>query len=181
MNLRVNADSIAKQASSAAGEIVTEIEKVHGPIWASRQELCKLIISLASAILVGTITFAEKIVDTHNASPCAGLVLVASWLFFLISICSSLLTVWYAGIFQTLRARFVNSEPQLKKDASEIKADNQEDLIQKAMDLVKKYSDSPLNAMKPADERTALFTRVALVSFCLGLAAFIVCGALQVT
>lgn len=181
MNLRVNADYIAKQASSAAGEIVTEIEKVHGPIWASRQELCKLIISLASVILVGTITFAEKIVDAHNASPCAGLVLVASWLFFFVSICSSLLTEWYAGIFQTLRARFVNSEPQLKKDASEIKTDNQEELVQKAMDLVKKYSDSALNAMKPADARTALFTRVALVTFCLGLAAFIVCGALQVT
>lgn len=181
MSLQVNADYVAKQASAAAGEIITKIEKVHGPIWASRQELCKLIISLASAVLVGTITFAEKIVDAHNASPCAGLILVASWLFFFALICSALLTVWYAGIFQTLRARFVNSEPQLKKDASEIQADTQEELVQKAMDIVKKYSDAALIAMKPPDERTALFTRVALVAFCLGLAAFIVCGALQVT
>jgi hypothetical protein len=45
MTLQVNADYVAKQASVAAGEIVTEIEKVHGPIWASRQELCKLIIT----------------------------------------------------------------------------------------------------------------------------------------
>jgi len=181
MSLRVNAEHVATQASSAAGEIVTEIEKVHGPIWASRQDLCKLIVSLASAILVGTIAFAEKIVGAHNASPCAGFVLVSSWLLFFVSICSSLLTVWYAGIFQTLRARFVNSEPQLQKDASEIKADTEEELVQKAMDLVKRYSDSALNAMKPADERTAMFTRVALITFCLGLAAFIVCGALQVT
>ena len=181
MNLQVNSDYVAKQASAAAGEIVTEIEKVHGPIWASRQELCKLIISLASAVLVGTITFAEKIVDAHNASPCAGPVLVVSWLLFFASICSALLTLWYAGIFQTLRARFVNSEPQLKEEASKIQANTQEELVQKTIDLVKKYSDAALNAMKPADEKTALFTGAALVTFCLGLAAFIICGALQVT
>lgn len=181
MNLQVNADYVAKQAGAAASEIVTEIEKVHGPIWASRQELCKLIISLASAVLVGTITFAEKIVDSHNASPYAGLVLVVSWLLFFASICSALLTVWYAGIFHTLRARFVNSEPQLKEEASKIQANTPEELVQKSMDIVKKYSDAALNAMKPADERTALFTGAALATFCLGLAAFIVCGALQVT
>jgi hypothetical protein len=93
MNLTVNADYVAKQASSAAGEIVSEIEKVHGPIWISRLEFCKLIISLASAILVGTITFAEKILDAHKASQCAVLALEASWLLFFVSICSSLLTV----------------------------------------------------------------------------------------
>lgn len=179
MNLQVNADYVAEQANSAADEIVTKIERVHGPIWANRQELCKLIISLASAILVGTITFAEKVVSANSASSCAGLILVASWLFFFVSICSSLLTVWYAGVFQTLRARFNNSKPQLKRDASEIKADNQEELDQQTIDLVKQYSDSALNAVKPADERTAIFTRVAMVSFCLGLAAFITCGALQ--
>ena len=181
MNLQVNADDIAKQASAAAGVIVTEIEKVHGPIWASRLELCKLIISLASAILVGTITFSEKIVDTHSASPWIGLVLVLSWLLFFASICSALFTVWFAGIFQTLRARFVNSEPQLKEEASKIQANTQEELVQKTIDLVKNFSDTALNAMKPADGRTALFTGAALVTFCLGLAAFIVCGALQFT
>ena len=181
MSLPVNADYIAEQASSAASEIVSEIEKVHGPIWVSRQELCKLIISLASVILVGTITFAEKILDVHKASPGVGLSLEASWLLLFVSICSSLLTVWYGGIFQTLRARFVNSEPQLRKAASDIQANTKEELFQKEMDLVKKYSNSTLNAMKPADERTDLFTRIAIVTFCLGLAAFIVCGALHVT
>jgi len=181
MTLQVNADYVAKQASAAAGEIVTEIEKVHGPIWASRQDLCKLIISLASAVLVGTITFAEKIVDLNNALPCVGLILVVSWLLFFASACSALLTVWYAGTFQTLRARFVNLEPQLKEEASKIQVRTPEELVNKSMDIVKKYSDAALNAMKPADERTALFTGAALVTFCLGLAAFIVCGALQVT
>lgn len=181
MNLQVNADDIARRARAAANGIVTEIEKVHGPIWAYRQEFCKLIISLASAVLIGTITFAEKIVDAHNASPCAGLILVVSWLFFFISICSALLTVWYACTFQTLRALFVNTEPQLKEEAAKIQASTQEELIQIAMDIVKKFSDMAFNAMKPADERTALFMRIALVSFCLGLATFIVCGALQVT
>jgi hypothetical protein len=181
MTLQVNADYVAKQASAAADEIVTEIEKVHSPIWASRQDLCKLIISLASAVLVGTITFAEKIVDSNNTSPCVGLILVVSWLLFFASIYSALLTVWYAGTFQTLRARFINLEPQLKDEASKIQASSPEELVQRSMDVVKKYSDAALNAMKPADERTALFTRAALVTFCLGLATFIVCGALQVT
>jgi hypothetical protein len=180
--MKVNADYVAKQAGSAADEIVTEIEKVHGPIWASLKELCKLIISLASAILVGTITFAEKILDAHKASPGAVLALKASWLLFFVSICSSLLTVWYAGMFQTLRARFLNSEPQLKKDASNIQANSQQELDQKILDLVEQYSNSALNVVKPADERTALYTRIALVTFnCAALAVFIVCGALKVT
>ena len=181
MNLQVNADYVAKQASAAASEIVIEIEKVHGPIWASRQELCKLIITLASAVLVGTITFAEKIIDSHSISSCASLFLLVGWLLFFVSICSALLTVWYAGVFQTLRARFVNAEPQLKEEASKIQANTTEELVQKSMDVVKKYSDAALDSMRPADEKTAFFTGAALLTFCLGLAAFIVCGALQVT
>jgi hypothetical protein len=102
-------------------------------------------------------------------------------LLFFVSICSALLTVWYAGTFQTLRARFVNLEPQLKEEASKIQADTPEELIQKSMGIVKKYSDASLYAMQPADEKTTFFTGAALATFCLGLAAFIVCGALQVT
>lgn len=180
MNLQVNADYVAKRASEASGEVVTEIERVHGPIWVGRQELCKLIISLASAVLVGTITFAEQIVDAHNASPRAGLLLAVSWLLFFASICSALLSMWYAGTFQTLRARFINSEPQLKEEASKLQATTQEELVNKTLDLVKKYGDAALSAMKPADEKTAFFTGAALATFCLGLAAFIICGALQV-
>jgi ABC-type siderophore export system fused ATPase/permease subunit len=163
MSLQVNSDYVAKQASAAASEIVAEIEKVHGPIWASRQELCKLIITLASAVLVGTITFAEKIIGSHNTSYYAGLVLLVSWSLFFVSICSALLTIWYAGVLQTLRARFANA------------------LVTKSMDIMKKYSDAALNAMVPADEKTAFFTGAALSAFCLGLAVFIICGALQVT
>ena len=178
---QITVDNCAKQASSAVGDIISEIEKVHGPIWVSRLQFCKLIISLASAILVGTITFAEKILTAHKASPCATLALESSWLLFFVSICSSLLTVWYAGIFKTIRARFVNYEPQFMKDASEIHADSHEEWVQMEMDIVKQYADAALNPIKPADERTDLFTRVALVTFFLGLAAFIVCGTLQVT
>jgi ABC-type bacteriocin/lantibiotic exporter with double-glycine peptidase domain len=181
MSLQVNSDYVAKQASAAASEIVAEIEKVHGPIWASRQELCKLIITLASAVLVGTITFAEKIIGSHNTSYYAGLVLLVSWSLFFVSICSALLTIWYAGVLQTLRARFANAEPHLKEDALKIQTDTLEELVTKSMDIMKKYSDAALNAMVPADEKTAFFTGAALSAFCLGLAVFIICGALQVT
>lgn len=181
MPLPVNAGHIAKQAGSVAGEIATEIEKVHGPIWSTREELCKLIISLACAVLAGTITFAEKIVSSPNASPWAGRLLVVSWVLLFISICLSLVSVWYAGTFRTLRARFVNSEPQLKELASQIQANTQRERAEREMALVRAWSDSALAAIAPADARTASFTRGALVAFCFGLTAFIVCGALRVT
>src|SRR5689334_5634133 len=50
------------------------------------KDLAKSFLTLVSAILVGTITFSEKIVNFQTASTAQRLLVIASWTFFVLSI-----------------------------------------------------------------------------------------------
>lgn len=175
-----NPEMVVLQTSSAANEIIDEIEKVHGPIWAGRQELCKLIITLSSALLAGTITFSGKILETPDPTGCIRPVLVLSWVMTYASICFCLVTMWYSNKFHDIRARLVNSEAELAAQASSLEAANEEQLVMETLALVKKHTEAILSKVRPADRKTQLLTLLALITYCLGIGAFIVCGALKI-
>ena len=67
-------NDIQKAVELTAKMINSEIAEIHGPLWNFRVEYAKLLISLCSVILVGTITFSSSLFN-----PKSGIV-YASWL-----------------------------------------------------------------------------------------------------
>lgn len=179
MALKVDPSVLTKRARAAAKATAEEMSATHGQYWAGRVDIAKLVLSLSSAIVVGSAAFANKIVETA-AAPIVSWVLVGSWLFFFLSISCCLASLWHANTLNSFRARFSSSELEMKKEAGELKADEQEALIQSVLSLVKKYSDQALLPLESADILSDKFARASMFFYGLGLGSFIVVGGLLV-
>jgi hypothetical protein len=182
MPAEINTKEIVRQARLAGDTAAAKMLEVHGRLWEGRENLAKLIISLSSAILTGTITFSSTILDiTKSSATCTKLIIV-SWVFLFFSICFGILSLWHSNTLKSFRARFFNSEPEIKEDAAKLNPEtNREELVNQVLIIVKKYSDAALAPLGSADKCANNFLNAALILFSLGLGAFLIFGALQVT
>jgi len=155
---------------------------VHGRLWEGRENLAKLIISLSSAMLVGTVTFSSTLLgSTSSATSCPNL-LIISWSLLFLSMCLGILSLWHSNTLKSFRARFFNSEPKIEQEASKLDPEvSQEDSIKQILSIVKKYSDASLKPLGNADRNAHYSLNAALIIFSLGVGAFLFFGALQVT
>jgi hypothetical protein len=178
MTVRANTSEAARHLQESADGVISEMEKVHGPIWGARESLARLLISLASAVLVGSVAFADSILASESAWSQRALLI--SWVFFFLSITAGVLSVWHAGTLTQARARFVNSEPAFKEEAEQLAAASAEELLRGVFAIVKRYSDGVFESIGQADAKTERYTRCSIWAFILGLALFVLCGALQI-
>ncbi len=149
----INSKLLTDNAIAAGDSIAREIFEVHGSLWKSREELSKLVISLSSAFLVGTISFSSSIVGQGtNLASCTE-VLVYSWVALFITICAGIFSLWHSNTLHSFHARFTNSQPNIEQEISELNAEEPvEEIMKKAMIIVKKYSDVSLEPLGKADK-----------------------------
>jgi hypothetical protein len=178
----INTEYIIQKARMAGESAGADMTTVHGLLWEGRENLAKLIISLSSAILVGTITFSGDLLGTLGATPTCPSLIIYSWALLFFSICTGLFSLWQANILKSFRIRFMNSEPALEKEAAQLNpALPPEELQEQIVAIVKKYSDASLNPLGPADRKAHYALNTALVLFGLGVGLFLIYGSLQVT
>ncbi len=182
MPKEINTKYIVQQARYAGEEAGAKMVEVHGRLWEGRENLAKLIISLSSAMLVGTITFSSSLLGSNSAATSCPNLLVASWVLLFLSMCLGVLSLWHSNTLKSFRARFFNSEPDIEQEASQLNPEaSQEELTQEILAIVKKYSDASLKPLGSADRNAHYSLNTALILFGLGVGAFLVFGALQVT
>jgi len=180
MKLRVDPERLASKARDIGRETAEEIVAVHGPLWKARDDLTKLVLSLATAILAGTISFSSSILN-QTSSSFASLALIFCWFLMLIAICCGLASLWSANTLQSFRVRFTNAEPHIKAEARKIEASSEDEVMSAISDIIKRYSEEALNPLGPADVRAKYMSLAALVLFASSLGVFIVVGGILVT
>lgn len=181
MPKEINKEYIVLQARSAGEEAGAKMAEVHGRLWEGRENLAKLIVSLSSAMLVGTITFSSSLITSNSPTPSSSGLIVLSWVLLFLSMCLGILSLWHSNTLKSFRARFFNSEPAIEQEASQLNPEaSQEELTQGILAIVKKYSDSSLEPLGSADRNAHYSLNAALVLFGLGVGAFLVFGAIQV-
>jgi len=98
---------VAKRKELAEGiragiqEELIELDKLYTPFWSARNDLVKSIISLASASIVLTVTFANSLIKPGGNGGWKYL-LFGSWLSFLLSIISAILSLWVSTKLKTI-------------------------------------------------------------------------------
>ena len=182
MTNEINTEYIVQKARIAAEEVGADMVTVHGLLWEGRENLAKLIISLSSAILVGTITFSKGLLGSETSDPTCPSLLIISWALLFLSLACGIYSLWHANTLKTFRIRFLNSEPSIEKEASNLDSTlPKNELKEKIVAIVKKYSDASLNPLGTADKHATYSLNTSLVFFGLGLGSFLIYGALQVT
>ena len=182
MQKEIDTKSIVQLARSAGEGAGAKMVEVHGRLWEGRENLAKLIISLSSAMLVGTITFSSTLLSSSSGVTSWPDLLLISWFLLYLSMCLGILSLWHSNTLKSFKARFFNSEPEIKQEASELNPEmSQEDLTKEILSIIKKHSDAALKPLGSADRIAHYSLNAALVIFSLGVGAFLFFGALQVT
>ena len=182
MEKKIDTDYIVQLASAAAKEVNEEMSEIHGRVWDGREDLAKLLISLSSAILVGTVTFSGSLLKVGSDQASCPSLIILSWFLLFLSLSAGLFSLWHSNTLKSFRARFTNSEPDIAREAEQLdplKAP--EDLMPEIMVIIRKYSDLSVQPLGNADKNSSYSLMAALITFGLGVGTFLIFGALQIT
>lgn len=182
MSDQIDTQYISRTARAAGEEVAAEMQDIHGPLWEARENLAKLVVSLSSAILVGTITFSGGLIGSSTASAtCPGLVII-SWSLLFVALCAGVVSVWFSTNLKSFRVRLTNAEPDFVENAGKLDPSlTAEQLKKEIVQLVLKYANSATKPIGRAETGSRHSLTVSLVSFGLGVGVFLWFGALQVT
>jgi len=171
-------DVIIAQRKSV-DEVVDRIDRVHGPYWRARLDLIKLLITILSALLAGTVTFSSSIVDNPETAKFLCLLYVA-WSLLFLSLVSGVLAIWCSSKLHSFYPAYFNQSATLE---AKIKALNNDDenFMDNVVGAFKEAIDNAIRPLGPADSRAEKATLCCLASFVLGLGVFLFFGALQVS
>jgi len=178
MSKEINKDYLRQEAENAARDIRSKIDEVHGPYWKSRNEISKLIISLSSAILVGTITFSGSLLTSSSGTAQCPSLVITSWVLLLFSLLLGIASVWFNAVLMSFHPRFINSGPELDKKFEELNPES-DTLVSDIVAVVGEISNKALEPVGSADKWAHRSTIASLISFGLGICAFILFGSIQ--
>lgn len=179
---RIDTQYVAETARAAAEEVSAEMQEVHGPLWDARESLAKLVVSLSSAILVGTITFSGDLIGSSSLTANCPILVVISWFLLFLALVSSVMSLWFSTNLKSFRVRLTNAEPALEESAKNIDPLLPPDELQlKLVELVAKYANAGSVPLGRADVGARWSLNISLISFSLGVGVFLWFGALQVT
>lgn len=102
----------ARIAAKKTLELTAEkMFSVHEIFWKSRIEICKTIVSLTAAVLIGTISFSNSLFSGD-----CPVFLLGAWCFFTLSIVSSTVALWYSYKLSSYKVLFFNQKILFKKN-----------------------------------------------------------------
>lgn len=179
MEISKNSD-IREVLESTAKAISSRMTEIHGPLWSFRVEFIKHLVTLCSAILVGTITFSGALLKPQsNIGVHSPYLLIISWSVILLSILSGLVCMWLHIHLLGFRPRFFNSSPELEKRISDLIVNSKPSLHDFESQLGDTILKKILNPIGKADRWINRILLSSLVLFFAGLSIFIIFGAIQ--
>ncbi|PHS76131.1 MAG: hypothetical protein COB19_02195 [Porticoccus sp.] len=174
----INRDYLEQNAEDTGRDIVAKINEVHGPQWKHRLELTKLMVSLTSAILVGTITFSGTLIQSKVPQNPSWL-LILSWALILASLIAALGSFWAHSNLLSFHPRWVNSMPTLRSRFEKLKP-NSPNLVQDILDIIGQESIKALEPVGKADIWSNRLLKSSFATFVVGLICFLIFGACQI-
>src|SRR3989442_12101671 len=101
------------QLRDASLDAADMIMQAYSPQWKARADVAKSLIPVASGALVFTVAFAPSLAKA-TIHPAWRYCLVASWLFFLLALASSLLSLWFSIGLHDQKANVLEQSDKLR-------------------------------------------------------------------
>jgi hypothetical protein len=136
----------------------------------AQKDLTKTVISLASATLVFTITFASSFIGPNTPIYWRHAVL-ACWLAFICSLVLAILSLYFSLELGTFPARVLIDNKRIDAAIDEIASKRPID-----MEPLDKIMQSHLRALGKTQRRATRLHKAALISFAIGLLVFTIMG-----
>ena len=169
-------------AIQKAGDATAErMRYVHGPYWSSRLDVCKVVLTITTAVLAGTISFSGSLLGPGKEALDYPLFLFAAWLMFIGSLNASLYALWHLYQLNRFHVVFNNKSPELEEAIKRIgPRETVDELVQGLNNIVVQITNSSAELLSTADKHSHNALMVQLITFGLGIIFFSIFGVMQV-
>ncbi|WP_274025987.1 hypothetical protein [Vibrio parahaemolyticus] len=149
---------------------------VHDIFWQSRIDVCKAIVTLTSAVLVGTISFSSALFT----GSCTVFLLLA-WGFFTLSIVSSTVALWFSYKLSSYKVLFFNKNNDFQqKLVAALSHERNEDRNTAIEGLVKELTEQVIDTLGSYDRVSHWAVLIQFVLFVAGILNFALFGLVKV-
>ncbi len=171
-------DEVIAAQQLTIDQVTERIDRVHGPYWAARNDFLKLLITINTAVIAGTVTFSSSFVGSGNTTQCLSLLYIA-WGLLFISLISSVIAIWLSSQLYLFYPRYFNQKDNLEKKVRALDSKDpkyQEEIV----NLFKTSFNEAVQPVGTADSRTDIASKISLATLVAGLGVFLLFGGIQV-
>ncbi|HBC3857035.1 TPA: hypothetical protein KD866_002412 [Vibrio parahaemolyticus] len=149
---------------------------VHDIFWKSRIDVCKAIVTLTSAVLVGTISFSSSLL----VGSCP-VFLLGAWGSFTLSIVSSTVALWYSYKLSSYKVLIFNQNNDFQdKLVTALSHKREDDRNNAIKNLVEELTDQVVVTLGSYDRIAHWAVLVQFVLFAVGMISFALFGLVKV-
>ena len=179
--IEVDTKTVIPAVKAAGDQTAERMRQVHGHYWNSRLDVCKTVLTITSAVLVGTISFSSSLLGPGKEALTCPIFLYISWFFFVISICSSLYALWHLYQLNTFHASFNNKSSELEESLKAIgPRETEQELVAEIDKIVGNITNQSAKPLQKADIHSHNGLKAQLITFGLGILAFTIFGVIQI-
>ena len=179
--IEVDTKSVVPAVRAAGDQTAERMRQVHGHYWNSCLDVCKTVLTITSAILVGTISFSSSLLGPGKQALSWPCLLYSSWLFFVVSICAGIYALWNLYQINTFHATFNNKAPELEAALDAIgPRETPEELTAEIDLIVRRITNESASPLQTADISSHNGLKSQLFSFAMGIISFFIFGVLQI-
>lgn len=160
----------------SVAQVVTQIDKVHGPHWEGRSELARNLVAIGVAVFAGTIALSERLLA--DLRPAQTWLILASWTLMLLSVSAGSIVLWHAANLRSFYPKYFNQRPALVKQIAALHAASPT-LANDIAAILKITVDDALKPIGTADRAGHIAIRVCITLFFASLLCFLVFAVLR--
>ena len=180
--IEIDVESVKPVVSKTVTDTAEKMESIHSSFWSTRIDVCKALLTITCAVLVGTISFSGSLIGPGKQEIVCSPILITSWCFFVFSIISAVLSLWCSYHLNSYKVLFFNSKGVIGERLRAIGPQENKKKLTGALDgAVLDLTSLTIDSLKNYDIWSHYSTGAQLVMFILGVVSFLIFGVVQVS
>lgn len=174
-------EAVMPALGEAIDATATQMHAVHGRYWESRLDVCKTVLTITAAVLVGTISFSSSLIGPEKEGLVFPSVLFISWALFVLSGMASLYAMWHLYKINSNYVLLTNNQSAIQSELDNIGPKASEVELKAEFDrIVVELTNRTLSPLKVSDRHSHYSLSVQLITFGAALTCFFGFGVAQI-
>ncbi|WP_341852279.1 hypothetical protein [Vibrio vulnificus] len=179
--VELDIEKVQPVVSKTITETADKMATVHNAFWESRTDICKALLTITSAVLVGTISFSGSLLGPGKQEMVCSSALITAWVLFVLSIISAVASLWFSYQLSSYKVQFFNSKGAIGDRLRAIGGQQDAKKLRGALDeAVLDLTSQTIKSLSSYDKWSHYAVGSQLSLFVLGIISFLVFGVAQV-
>ncbi|WP_273203490.1 hypothetical protein [Marinobacter subterrani] len=174
-------ESVMPALAKAVDATAAQMHAVHGRYWESRLDVCKTVLTITAAVLVGTVSFSSSLIGPGKEGLVFPSVLFISWALFVLSGMASLYAMWHLYKLNSNYVLLTNNQPAIQSELDRVGPKESEAELKAELNrIVVELTNRTLSPLKVSDQHSHYSLSVQLMTFGAALVCFFGFGVAQI-